>query len=340
MSDPMSVIAYGLAPGLPTLVGMGPDEIGRRLFQAGIGGVFLKHHDVIWCEALKTAGLKVYGSHTVFMDNDSLWQEIAGSRPITASGDPAPVQEWYRPLLPTSQAVRKLRLHQLAELVSKLPLDGVWLDFIRWPARWESGEPQLYHSSFDTVTLTRFQLESNIEIAGGVGDPAAAAAWILANCADTWFEWRCLQIASFVDAARIVLERHRPGATLGLFTVPWTGSAKDNLTMDRAHVRVVGQDPALLGPRVDVLSPMVYHRLCGQGADWPQWVTNELRNQVSCLVWPVIEALEEDASFTDQEFADVCESAGQAGTGGLIVFNLAGLLADPGKLTILQPPTV
>ena len=172
-----------------------------------------------------------------------------------------------------------------------------------------------------------------------MGDPATAAAWILANCADIWFEWRCLQIASFVDAARDVLERHRPGATLGLFTVPWTGQAMDRLDIEQAHIRIVGQDPALLGPRVDVLSPMVYHRLCGQDVDWPRRVTNELCGQVNCHVWPVIEALEEDASFSEQEFAEVCRSAGRAGTGRLIVFNLTGMLADPDKFSTFQPPT-
>ena len=330
----MSVIAYGLAPGLPALVGLEPDEIGRRLYQAGIGGVFLKHHDAIWCEALKSAGLKVYASHTIFMDNDNLWQEIAGSRPITASGEPAPVQEWYRPLLPVSQTVRELRLNQLAELVTELPLDGLWLDFIRWPARWESGEPKLYHSSFDPATLAQFQAETGVMLPTTSAEAAEAADWILANAADDWVAWRCAQIASFVDEARTVLRQQRPNALLGLFTVPWTGKALDNLPIDQAHLRIVGQDPALLGPRVDVLSPMVYHRLCGRGIDWPGQVTSALRDQVECDVWPVVEALAEDTSFTAEEFAEVGRSASEAGTGGLIVFNLAGLLADPDKFPL------
>ena len=131
-----------------------------------------------------------------------------------------------------------------------------------------------------------------------------------------------------------MLKQHRPDALLGLFTVPWTGLPLDNLPVDHAHTRIVGQDPALLGPRVDVLSPMVYHRLCDRGIDWPAQVSATLRSQVECEVWPVVEALAEDTAFTVEEFARVAQSADAAGTGGLIVFNLAGLLADPNKLAL------
>ena len=171
----MRLIGYGLTNDLPTFAGQNADEIGRRLSDAGVDGVFLKHHDRAWCEALKASGLKVYGSHTIFMDNDNRWQEIAGCRPITNSGDPAPVQDWYRPLLPTSMPVRELRLAQLSDLLADLSLDGVWLDFIRWPARWESGEPKLYHSSFDPMTLSQFQTETGIVLPATCADATAAA---------------------------------------------------------------------------------------------------------------------------------------------------------------------
>ncbi len=328
----MTLIGYGLSEELPAFAGQSRNLIARSLRDAGLDGVFLKDRSPNWCRALQAVGLKVYGSHSVFLDNENLWEKIAGSRPITASAEPAPVQEWYRPLLPTSQAVRELRLKQLADLVSEMPLDGVWLDFIRWPARWESGDPKLYQSSFDQTTLAQFQIETGVFLPASHAEATAASEWILANAADEWATWRCAQIASFVDEARSVLKQLRPNALLGLFTVPWTGLPLDNLSVDQAHTRIVGQDPTLLGPRVDVLSPMVYHRLCGRGIDWPAQVSATLREQVGCEVWPVIEALAEDTAFTAGEFARVAQSACAAGTGRLIVFNLAGMLADPGKL--------
>lgn len=336
----MAVIAYGLARELPAFVGMGPAQIARRLRDGGLGGVFLKDRDLDFCRALQGVGLKVYASHGVFVDNSNLWTEIAGSRPIDASGEPVPAQDWYRPLLPTSQAVRELRLNQLDELAASMPLDGLWLDFIRWPARWESGEPKLYQSSFDPKTLAQFQTDTGIALPSHVGyaagddDAAKAAEWILADAADAWMAWRCEQIASFVDEARSVLKHRRPDALLGLFTVPWIGNPLDNLPVEQAHIRIVGQDPALLGPRVDVLSPMVYHRLCGRDVDWPGQVTSALRDQVECDVWPVVETLAEDTTFTAAEFVEVSEAARQAGTGEVIVFNLEGLLVDPDKLLL------
>ena len=50
--------------------------------------------------------------------------------------------------------------------------------------------------------------------------------------------------------------------------------------------------------------------------------------------WPVVEALADDTAFTAEEFAEVRKTAGEAGTGRLIVFNLDGLLADPRKLAM------
>ena len=330
----MALIAYGLTEGIPAQLNRTVAEVGRYLRDFGITGVFLKHLDPEWCAALQESGLDVYASHGIFVANDGLWQDIPESRPITAAGTPAPVEEWYRPALPSSTAVRELRLRQLDGMLRDLPLDGLWLDFIRWPARWEKRQPNLYHSSFDAATLRRFLDDTGIELM--VADPQPAAAdWILTNAADVWHAWRCAQIASFVDEARALLAGRRPDALLGAFTVPWTGGPLDGLPVEQANIRIVGQDPALLGPRVDVLSPMVYHRLCGRDADWPGQVTSMLSEQVGCEVWPTVEAIVDDVAYGADEFASVCESAHRAGGGGLVVFNLAGLLSDSEKLPAL-----
>lgn len=331
----MRIITYGLTEEIPGQLGMTVGETGRYLRDLGITGVFLKQMESDWCLSLQQAGLEVYASHGIFVDNDDLWREMPESRPLTAAGEPAPVEDWYSPVLPSLPAVRAFRLRQIDALLSDLPLDGLWLDFIRWPARWERRHPHLYHSSFDPITLRHFQSDTAIEVKADLSDPSAAAARILANDAEAWYAWRCRLIAEFVDDVRHLLRRHRPDAILGAFTVPWTGEPLDDLPVSQAHERIVGQDPALLGPRADVLSPMVYHRLCGRDLDWPRHVTSALHKQVACQVWPTVEAIADDIGYSADEFSSVCDSVQSAGSGGLIVFNLAGLLADNHKLELL-----
>ena len=332
----MEIVAYGLTEVVPDQLDLSIADVALMLRDHGVTAVFLKHLIPAWVQALHDVGLSVYASKGVFIDQDDLWARLPDSRPLTADGSPAPLEEWYRPLLPTHSGVRELRLREIDALNRAVPIDGLWLDFIRWPARWEKSQPALYHSSFDVITLAQFQQESGIVWPVELESPTSIAAWILDNVARAWFDWRCDVIVGFVDEARALVKAQRPQARLGCFTVPWTGEGFDALPIEQAHLRIVGQDPVMLGTRVDVLSPMVYHRLCGREPSWPQQVTTGVQRQVECDVWPTVEAIDDDHGYSTEIFIDVCRSAADAGRGGLIVFNLAGLLADQTKLMTLK----
>ena len=156
----MNKIAYGLTATLAQYTHRSPLEIGQMLRDAGHDGIFLKNLSPDWANALQQSGLKVYASQPVFLANRELWVQFPDSRPLTAAGTPAPVEGWYYPALPTSTSLRQMRLEQFTNLVTTMPLDGVWLDFIRWPARWERPLPQFYHCSFDPHTLQQFQQDT------------------------------------------------------------------------------------------------------------------------------------------------------------------------------------
>lgn len=319
-----SIIGYGLTSELIALFGPEPATVAAHICRLGIDGVFLKALDAATVVALRDAGLAVYTSQAVFLADAALWKRYPHSRPLTAAGEPAPVEEWYHPALPTDAAFRAMRLAQVEALLAQWPLDGLWLDFIRWPARWEKPTPYLYHSSFDARTLAQFAAETGTPLPGADAD---VAAWILAHAADAWAAWRCVQIAAFVAEVAVLRDRLRPAAKLGLFTIPWVGMALDDLPVPDAHIRIVGQDPALLSRHADVLSPMVYHRLCRRRAAWPATVTAALAARVDVPVWPVIERLADDDTFAPEEFRTVLDDCARAGAGPVIVFNLAGLLA-------------
>ena len=330
-------IGYGLTDDIATFQGLTPSTIGQRLIDLGCDGVFLKQLDPTWAKVLRASGLQVFVSFGVFLENENLWQRFAHSRPVTAHGTPAPQQGWYRPLLPTDPTIRQLRLQQIETLVEQLPIDGLWLDFMRWPARWEQPEPQLYDSSFDAATLTQFQNDTmNLIPPAIAADPAKAARWIFENMADSWLAWRCEQIRSFVAEAKAILQKHQPHALLGLFTVPWLAGVADQTGYDNAHCRIVGQDPLLLSQHVDILSPMCYHRLCGRDPKWVGDVTAGLHQLLKSAdnqteVWPIIEVLNEPTTYPITEFEQVCQAAKTAPDAGLIVFKLAGMLLDPAR---------
>ncbi len=323
-------IVYGQPEHVPALSELSPEQVGGHLRAAGCDSIFLHDPDHSWVTGLHSAGLRVYASLGIFAGR-GLWERFPQSRPITADGTPAPREDWYEPAIPTLPELRAQRLRELETLAQSAPLDGVWLDFIRWPARWERPQPRLYHSSFDPVTLRQFQADSGVRLPADATTPAEAAQWILTHAADAWFAWRCQQIASFVADARARLKRHRPDALLGMFTVPWTDD-----DFDQAILRIVGQDPARLAPYVDVFSPMVYHRMCGRDPSWIGHVTQWTATRTERTVWPIIEAVEPAPAYPASEFAAACRTAASASGSGVIVFKLEGLLSDPARIEVWQ----
>lgn len=325
-------IAYGFQRDLPGFADLNPAQAGARLRSLGFDAVFMHGADAAWIDGLHAAGLRVYESLGVFAGEDA-WAQFPDSRPIMADGKPAPREAWYAPALPTLPALRAHRLRALDDLLQAAPVDGLWLDFIRWPARWERAEPSLYDSSFDPVTLRQFQDDTGVQFPAGVAAPTDAAAWLLEHAAGAWFQWRCEQIVSFVAEARALVRRHHPGALLGVFVVPWTDADFAD-AHGGAIVRIVGQDLTLLAPFVDVFSPMVYHRLCRRAPTWVGQVTAWARARSGGRVWPIIETLEPGDAYPLDEFAAACRSAAEAASDALLVFKLDGMLLDPARLDV------
>lgn len=329
-------ILYGLTDQTPAWQGRSPAEVADAVKALGADGVFLKHLEPHWIEALHRAGVRVFLSHGIFIDraDENLWQRWPDSRPVMATGGAAPQEEWYRPLRPSHAGVRQLRLEQLTQLAADLPIDGVWLDFIRWPARWENHLPILYDSSFDADTVAQFAADLNLDIPAGL--PGVCAHWILARALPQWIDWRCSVVEQFVIAAAAAVHRHRPDAVIGIFTIPWTGvAAKDNTVIDAANHRIVAQNLARLGRYVDVISPMVYHRLCGQNVHWVEAVLHHALSQTTAQIWPTIEAIDPPERYSAAEFAAIFHTAQRVGNGEVIIFKLDGILSDLHKQTTI-----
>lgn len=319
---------YGFSPQLEPFAGKTAPEQAALLRSWGTTAVFGGHQHPVFVEAAHAVGMKVYVEFACFV-HKRWWETVPESRPITADGEPLAPDGWYCGVNPSTPSVRQSQLETLEGFLRGHAVDGVWLDFIRWPCHWEAPDPYLPRTSFDPHTLSRFGEATGIQVP--VRDPKAAARRLLHQHKAEWTTWRCVQITSWVTEARAVLRRTRPRAVLGLFGVPWQLSDHEG-----AIISVIGQDYRALGPIVDVFSPMVYHAMCGQPVEWIGQVAEEVQALSVTPVWPVIQSVDEPATLPAEMYAEALQIAlGGPASEGVVVFTLEGVL-DQAKLAVTK----
>jgi len=319
---------YGFSADLEPFVQLSPVEQVALLRSWGNTAIFGGYQNPEFSAAAHAAGMKVYAEIPCFMGAD-WWQKVPASRPITAAGQPLANDDWYYGVNPSVPQVRRELLAALEQLLTDTPLDGVWLDFIRWPCRWERPAPDLPLTSFDPDTLARFSRDTGIEIPQA--DIPAMAHQILVEQEAAWTAWRCQQITSWVAEARTILERVRPQAVLGLFGLPWRLSDHNG-----AILKIIGQDYRALARYVDIFSPMVYHQICGQPPEWIGAVTEEVRLLTGKPVWPIIQSVDIPAPLSAEAYAQALDAVlNSPAADGLLVFNLKGVLSEA-KLAVTQ----
>ena len=310
---------YGHNSELEPFADKSPSEQVAVYTSWGCTAIFGGYENVAFVEAAHAAGMKVFAEFGCFVGKQ-WWDKVPESRPITATGRPLESEEWYFGVNPSIPGIREMRLKALEETLKQYALDGIWLDFIRWPCHWEVTDPYLPQTSFDAGTLETFCADSGIQLP--VTDRASAADLILAQHQPEWAAWRCAQITTWVARAKDILQRTRPDAVLGLFGVPWRTTDHDGAIID-----VVGQDYAALAAHVDIFSPMVYHVMCGFPVAWIGDVVEEIKALGGKSVWPIIQSVDEPRPLSADEYGLALELAlTHTATDGAVVFTLKGAL--------------
>ena len=310
---------YGFSPRLAPFVGKTVAGQVEILQSWGTTAVFGGYENASFVDAAHESGMAVYAEFGCFV-GAQLWQNYPTSRPITAEGDPLAPDGPYYGVSPATPAVRQDRLKALEELITDYAVDGVWLDFIRWPCHWEVLDPALPQTSFDPDTLARFSRDTGIPLPEA--DAPTVAPVVLARHAETWTAWRCEQITSWVAEARELVGRARPGALLGLFGVPWRLADYDG-----AILTIIGQDYRALGQHIDVFSPMVYHRMCGFEPAWIGRVTEEVHALTGRPVWPIVQSVDDPTPLSAEEYRQALDITLQSpDSEGVLVFTMEGAL--------------
>ena len=311
--------------GVPSIKKLHPSQYISQLRQAKINAVFVpKDGETIrW---FKEHGFKVYIAFNAF-GGKTAWKRYPDSRVITADGTflgSKPDYKGYGGVCPTHKRWRTERLKRIERIVTQFGgqggIDGIWLDFIRYPGLWEVKKPIIPDTCYCMRCLKKFQHDTTIKLPRNLS-PKEAAIWIRETCPYEWMKWKKEQISSFVKDVRGILDRMsiKKPLTLGLFLVPWTKGERRNAISYR-----LAQDAFQLSMNADVISPMLYHAMCGHTPSWVGSMTEYYKEKKLCNVWPIVQS--SDCGM--EEFAHALEYAGNADADGIFVFSFKGMKPD------------
>jgi hypothetical protein len=234
------------------------------------------------------AGLRFYAGVACFSDHASnfgLLNKRPELWPILEDGSRRPKLEWYVGITPTDRRHQEEVLAKIGFFARKYPIDGLFLDFVRWPLHWEielrPGRRRPLDSSFDAATLIKFEEATGMLPRAGLDTTSAKAEWIRQHRLREWVDFKCKVVTDFVAEAQSVLKEARPDAGLGIYVVPNVKGLTEPLT---------GQRIGELAPLVDWVSPMLYHNILLQP---PSWIASALTDVVNIggpKALPVVQA--------------------------------------------------
>ncbi len=305
-----------------------PEEIHAqfaRLVATGANTVCVPHAQLTRAllDQLHAQGLRVLAEQSLFV-GDELRQQFPDSVPIDADGRPYVRDGWYVPACPNHPQVRRHRLDQITALLDHFgdAVDGLWLDFIRFPVRWEGKTPTLRPLCFCRHCLNLF-LDADAE----AYSPAETAAWaqtIVQERHAEWVDWKCRRVAGFVQTVREEISTRGLALPLGIFALPWPRTA-----FDGAMRRVAGQDLAQLAQLVDYFSPMVYHKLCEQSPAWIAGVIRDHSEWAGKPILPIVQAVHRPDTTTPAQLDQALAHALDAAPAGALIFTLDPILTAP-----------
>ena len=281
-------------------------------------------------------GLRFYAGLSCFSDHAADFRRL-DSRPelwpILETGERRPRMEWYIGLIPTDRAQQQAVLSAVGTVARDYPIDGLFLDFVRWPLHWEielrPGRPRPLDSSFDAQTMRMFQTATGIDLSSDLGSAKKVADRIRARHLQEWVDFKCRVISGFVAEARDILKATRPHAELGVFMVPDVDGKSEGLT---------GQRMADLAPLADWLSPMLYHNILLRP---PGWIGPEVSKVVRVAGRKTLPVLQADSNRDPASTADwgppmstgdwrltLAEVASRTDVAGVIVFPGTSLIGN------------
>ena len=263
---------------------------------------------------VRKIGLKIYAEINIF-SGEEWWEEYPDCRPIDKNGQPMKKINWYVAVCPNHPQVQQRLLDRIKLTINKLDIDGIWLDFMRYPCHWEQvRSPMIDEYCFCSNCLSKFS--------GEVGGKPEG---------ERWTTWKCQNITNFVQQVRMTIDNSRKKILLGIFAVPWRkNDYKDAIT------RIIGQDFTSLSKFVDIFSPMTYHKYTQNNTSWIHDVIDSIRKVAKKPILPIVQTENKAGKIDTNEFKDELIQAMKAPSSGVVIFFLEDLVKDQNKLSMLS----
>lgn len=239
------------------------------------------------------------GANTVFVGHKNLKKDLIkrlGERNIKVYVE---IGIFTNNLCPNNKKIRQKRLTEIKHLADNFQIDGIWLDFIRYPLLWEVKKPQIED------------------------------AHLCSQCKQV--KERTKVIGNFVSEIHSLLHQKDKNIQLGMFSVPWR-----NEDFNGAIKKVMGQDFEKLARDIDVFSPMTYHQMCGQPTSWIQEIVSYLNKLTDKSILPIIQTEDKPAKISQKEFNQAVQTAIKSPSQGVIIFFLEDLLKDKNKVAVIK----
>ena len=314
----------------------------RRLADCGVNRFMTEtwnlDHELV--DTAHEHGMVFWTSVACYSDHGSpAWDTRPELVPITESGEERPRMEWYVGLVPTDPAYNERLAERCASIAATFEIDGLCLDFMRWPLHWEielrDGAVPV-ESSFDAGTMSAYREVNGALPQGKLG--AEAAAWILEHDRSGWVEFKCAVIEESSRRIVAAIRSERPQLPTGLFVVPCDHETRR---------RTVGQDLTALEALFDELLPMAYHRILRRDPPWVAATVSEARSLApSATVLPVVQLSSEPqfaggadwgAAMAPGEHEMIVAAALESSGGaGVVAFPGEGVLAGTATTEIRQ----
>jgi hypothetical protein len=339
--NPGKGLSGSLIPGTFEIRGIygSPDAFwkkGINLGQLNVNAVFVnwKAINEKMIERVEKEGLKIFAEFPV-LNGKGYVEKHPEAWAIGRDGNRVEPASWFMGVCPTETGFREFRMNELRELLRKYDLDGIWMDYVHWHAQFEEPEPILPETCFCKNCIKSFEAAAGIDVPDLV--TSEQADWILKMHDNKWRDWRCTVIADWVSETKKIIKEEKPEALLGIYHCPW-----DDSEFNGARRRILGLDYDMLKNIADVFSPMVYHGRMGRDADWVkqniEWFSKRLDIQPGKFpkVWPIVQAYDDPAVISSEEFGMVLHFGAGAGSTGIMMFTSSAVAENPSKTEMMK----
>jgi len=296
-------------------------EIVSILHNLDIDGIWGGYKDREFTEICKDKGIKVFSEIPLFV-GEKYWKEDSTSRPTNAEGKYIEKEKWYAGVCPNKIWIREQKKAEIKKLIQEYDIDGIWLDFIRYPCFWEGSDPKLQQTCFCDDCLNKFQENTGIVLPESLKSRKEKAQWILTGFEDEWIEFKCNSITGYVQQIQNLVKNIDEKIMVGLFSVPWQ---QDDF--EGGIKRITGQDLKALAPYVDVFSPMAYHKICKKNLEWIGNLASEVSLITGKTVWTTVQSMSSPDKLSADEFINSIDTALE-NSDGVIIFNLSGVVTE------------